>query len=183
MKIFDFIFAFITGIFVAWVANDFTFGKYFVFLFIFFPLFSVLCLFIAELIAKKYKFVIEMARFVLVGGFADIIDIKLFLIIFYFLPSASFVKAITFLVAVAIKYIGNRNWTFTKNENAVIKRELSNFLYVTAVGLFINVIGFYCATLLTPNTKIWIEINIIIAALLAAIWNFLGYKLIVFKNK
>jgi putative flippase GtrA len=141
-----------------------------------------LCLFIAELIAKKYKFVLEVAKFVLVGGFADIVDIKLFLIIFIFLPFASFVKALTFLVAVTIKYIGNKNWTFTKNENAVIRKELSSFLYITAIGLFINVGVFYCATLLAPKTQLWTEISIIIAVLATAIFNFLGYKLIVFKK-
>lgn len=182
MKIFDAFFAFVTGIFVAWIVNDFTMGKYFSLLFIFFPIFSIFCLFLAELVGKKYKFVLEMARFVLVGGFADIIDIKLFLVIFYFLPFASFVKAITFLVAVAIKYIGNKNWTFTKKENVIVRKEISSFLYVTAVGLFINVGVFYCATQLAPKTDIGIEISIIIAVLAAAVWNFLGYKLLVFKK-
>jgi hypothetical protein len=32
------------------------------------------------------------------------------------------------------------------------------------------------------QTKIWEELSIILAALVAAIWNFLGYKFIVFKK-
>lgn len=187
MKPKEIIFIIIVGISVALIANDFVGKKYFLALICFFPIFSLICYKLAELLSKKYTPTIEMARFVLVGGFADIIDIKLFQIVILLIPSNLTVKTISFLVAVVIKYIGNRNWVFTKEQKGKINKELSSFLLITYVGLIINVSTFYCATkLIGPqfgaSESIWIEISIILSALTAAIWNFLSYKLIVFKK-
>jgi len=62
--------------------------------------------------------------------------------------------------------------------------EMSKFLAVTAIGLIINVASFYFITQIKTGLpmKIWTEISIIIAALVASVWNFLCYKLLVFKK-
>ncbi|MCX6723204.1 MAG: GtrA family protein, partial [Candidatus Staskawiczbacteria bacterium] len=68
-----------------------------------------------------------------------------------------------------------------------IIKEIFMFIFVVVVGLLIYVAAFYCATqIIHPqfgiSTKIWTELSIIFAALVVAIWNFLGYKFLVFKK-
>ena len=65
--------------------------------------------------------------------------------------------------------------------------EIAKFFIVAVVGLLINVASFYCATeIIGPQFKIpvniWTELSIIFAALITALWNFCGYKFIVFKK-
>jgi putative flippase GtrA len=186
MKKIDLFFAIACGLLVAWIAVDFLAGKYGLFVFIFFPLFSVFCLWLAYFISKRFLFVLQAAKFILVGGFADIIDIKAFQLLFYLIPASLPIKAVSFLIAVVIKYIGNKQWVFNKTEKESIK-ELAQFLIVTLVGMGFNVSAFYCATeIIQPqfnmSAQIWTELSIIFAALVAAVWNFLGYKFLVFKK-
>ncbi|MCX6720008.1 MAG: GtrA family protein [Candidatus Staskawiczbacteria bacterium] len=172
----DLFFAGVVGVFVAWLATNFLGAKYSIFLYLFFPTFSVFCLWLAEIISRKYYFVLQAAKFILVGGFADIIDIIAYSLIFLLIPMSLVVKAFSFLVAVCIKYVGNKNWVFHKTEKEG-KKEATQFFAITLGGLIINLIVFYCATKVART-----EISIILAALAASVWNFLGYKFIVFKK-
>ena len=81
----------------------------------------------------------------------------------------------------------NKYWTFEKHEKSGIKKEVIYFLIITFVGLVIDVIIFwYIVSQLGPqfgmNVKIWTELAVIMAAFASAVWNFLGYKFIVFKK-
>lgn len=120
-------------------------------------------------------------KHIFTGGVADLVDIGVFNLLFWIFPAQLIIKAISFLVAAVIKYFGNKIWVFDKNDGHSIK-EAGQFLIVTLVGLLVNVASFYCATLFAPNTKIWTEISVIFAMGVTAIWNFLGYKLLVFKK-
>jgi len=135
---------------------------------------------------KKFKFVDEAGRFFLVGAFADVIDIKVYQLLFFVLPFSTFIKAISFLVATLIKYWWNKGWAFFKEgaESKHTPKEILLFFGVTLIGLLLNVASFYffdkIETGLEP--KLWTEVSIILAALVAAVWNFLGYKFLVFKD-
>ena len=96
-------------------------------------------------------------------------------------------KAISFLVATFVKYWGNKRWAFEKYGEGSIKKEVFQFFIVTLVGLAIDIASFYYFTkILGPQfqtpAKVWTELSIILAALAAASWNFLGYKFVVFKK-
>ncbi len=186
MKRNDIIFAIICGLSVAWIAIDF-FGKYgFIFLIIL-PILSIIGLWLADLIGKKYLFVHQAGKFVLVGSFADVIDIKVFQFLIIFAPFSLTIKAISFFVATLIKYWTNKHWAFEKPEKDGIKKEIVQFFGVALVGLALNVCSFYCAIEIIGSqfgisVNIWTELSIIFAALVAAVWNFCGYKFIVFKK-
>ena len=194
-KLQDSIFAGITGFAVAFIFADFLQAtKFSVFawhLFWIFPVLSVVCLEIAKQIGKKITFIDEAAKFFLVGAFSAVIDIKVFqfsawIFGLFILVSPLISKSISFLVATIVKYGGNKIWVFEKNGKDGIKREVVQFLVITLIGMAIDVLAFYCATHFWQPTaisaKIWTEASIIIAALVAAIWNFLGYKFWVFKK-
>jgi len=194
MKLNDFIFSGLTGFCVAFIFADFLLASEFYYLafhlFWLFPLLSIICLWICEIIGKKFKFIHQAAKFFLVGAFSAVVDIKVYQIsaalLAFLLANSIISKSISFLVATAVKYGGNKTWVFEKNGKDGIKKEIVQFAVITLVGMIIDVSVFYCATqYLQPQAMsdhIWTEISIIIAALAAAVWNFLGYKFIVFKK-
>jgi len=186
MKKQDIIFAIICGLSASWIATDF-FGEYGWIFIIILPILSIVGLWVVELIGKKFLFVHQAGKFALAGTFADVIDIKVFQLLFIFIPFSLTIKAFSFLTANFIKYWVNKHWAFEKPGKDGIKKEIVQFFIVAIAGLLINVVSFYCATeLIHPqfgiSVRIWTELSIILAALVAAVWNFLGYKFIVFKK-
>jgi len=197
-KIQDSIFAGVTGFAVAFIFADFLqatkFSGFAWHLFWLFPVLSIVCLEIANQIGKKITFIDEAAKFFLVGAFSAVIDIKVFQFSAWTLGLIIFVsplvsKSISFLVATVVKYGGNKIWVFEKNGKDGIKREVIQFSIITLIGMAIDVSVFYCLSRQSPwasadatHLQIWTEVSIIIAALVAALWNFLGYKFWVFKK-
>lgn len=199
MKVIDIIFALFCGRIVAWVAHDFLkgygveIGYYKYLLYYTLPIVSVVCLWLSYLIGKKILFVFQVAKHVLVGTFATIVDLKVFeLLIWLFSMSFATVnpmisKGISFLISTSLKYWGNKHWTFEKPEKDGIGQEIFKFIVVMIIGLGIDVgTFFYFTKILGPQfgtpEDIWVKTSVIFAALIAAIWNFTGDKFIVFKK-
>lgn len=190
----DFVIAAITGFLVAFIFSDFLettkFSHLNWHLFWLFSLLSVAGLWFCEVIGEKFSFIHEAGKYFLIGAFAAVIDIKVYQIsvwILAFLAGSSIIsKSISFLVATIVKFGGNKIWVFQKHGTDGIKREIMQFFAITMGGMLIDVFIFYCATKFWQpagiETKIWTEVSIIIAALFAAIWNFLGYKFWVFAK-
>lgn len=199
MKIIDAVFALVSGYAIGWVARDFIkdYGidigfLYSLLLHYILPVFSVFCLWIAFLAGKRFLFVFQAAKHLLIGAFATVVDLKLFEALVWTLsllfPKAYiFPKTISFLAATLIKYWGNKHWAFEKHEKLEAKKEILLFFLVTIVGLILDVGLFYYFTkVLGPQfaipTEIWLKLSVLMAAIVAAIWNFLSYKFLVFKK-
>jgi putative flippase GtrA len=183
MKKIDIIFAIICGFAVAWIAGDFL-PKYNVIIYTVLPLLSILGLWTVEMIGKKFLFLHQTGKFALVGAFADVVDIKVFQLLIIFGPFSLTFKAVSFLAATAIKYWANKHWAFENHQTDGRKKEVALFLLVTLVGLAMNVIVFYYLKKIQVGIaeNLWVELCIIFAALATAVWNFLGYKFLVFKK-
>ena len=179
MKKIDIIFAIICGLAVALIVIDFlnTHGWLF---FIILPLLSVVGLLLCDIIGKKFLFVSQAGKFALVGAFADVVDIKAFQLLFWLAPFSLFFKGISFLMATGIKYWANKHWAFEKHEGG----QVAQFFIVTLVGLAIDILAFYFLSKISTGitSKLWVELSIILSALITAVWNFLGYKFLVFKK-
>lgn len=192
MKVIDIIFALICGRIVAWLTYDFLKGygieisSYKWLLYYALPIISLACLWLAYLIGKKLLFVFQAAKYFLVGIFVTIIDLKLFEFLVWIFPTITS-KAISFLISTYIKYWGNKHWVFEKSKKEGIGQEFFQFVIVTVIGLGIDVGSFFYFTKImgpqfgTP-ADVWIKLSVIFAALVAVIWNFLGYKFFVFKK-
>jgi len=129
-------------------------------------------------------------RHIITGGFADLVDIGIFNLLFWFFPFQTLAKVASFLVAATIKYFGNKYWAFRAlrslgevGEKSNI-REVARFLTITLIGLLINVASFSLFVKINPglSLQLWREISVIFAILVTAIWNFCGYKFLVFKK-
>lgn len=177
-NIFSFIFSAICGLLVAEILREF--GYYFYgFLFIFLPILSVVCLFMAEYFGKKFLFVFQISKHILVGVFATIIDLKVFELLFWALSFDILVKTFSFIISVCIKYIGNKFWTFKKTEEGITKFEFFKFFITNLVGLVIDVL---CFIILTRFFSFEARVSVLISAIIAGIWNFCMDKFFVFKK-
>jgi len=99
-------------------------------------------------------------------------------------------NAIAFAVAVINSYFWNKYWTFKAkeaDEPGEVAKEFSQFIMVTLIGLAINSgIVFGVTTFIPPffglSPELWANLAKVAATGLSLIWNFIGYKFIVFKK-
>lgn len=195
MKVIDIIFSLICGRVIGFLMGDFLkewgiqlVWWYFFIVWILLPLISFLCLWIAYMIGRKFPFIFQGAKFLLVGAFATVLDLKLFeLLLWFFIPISLISKGISFIIATLLKFWGNKYWTFQKHEKEDVNKEMIQFSLVTLIGLIIDLGFFYYFTrILGPQFQIssalWVKLSVIFSALAAALCNFLGYKFLVFKK-
>jgi len=173
-----------------------------------FPLLCLLGLYVAARIAAKIAVIYQIAQFVLIGGFNTLLDwgiLAALIFIFrqYFLVEPqdklaviltlglvyySFYKAISFVVAAVSSFFWNRFWTFKRETTESMSQEFFQFLIVTFVGFLINVgIASSVFKFVHPfgglNYDQWAIAAAVVATIFSMVWNFLGYKFIVFNEK
>jgi putative flippase GtrA len=199
MKFTDIIFALVLGRVIGFLVGDFLrewgihIGFYWVMLiWLGLPLVSLFCLWIASIIGRKFLFLYQVAKFLLVGAAATVVDLKLFesfvALAFLIIPGGFIIsKATSFLISTALKYWGNRHWVFNQADKEDRHKEAFIFLITTMVGLVIDVVVFYylVKVLGAPSvvsSEIWLKISVIMAAFASSVWNFSGYKFFVFKK-
>ncbi len=197
MKIVDVIFALVCGRLIGFVVGDFLksfgipIGLYEnIALWIVLPLFALFCLWLAAIMGRKWPFIYQVAKFLLIGGAATVIDLKIFELLvwgiaFFVVVGPWLGKAISFLIAMAIKYWGNKYWTFQKPEKEGMHIEIAKLVIMDVLSLAINLIAFYIFTALVGprlglSPVLWVKLSVILAALASAVSNFLGYKFFVF---
>lgn len=183
-------------------------GFIFIGLPIVFPIACLVFLYAAFLIGRKIETIRQAAKFVLVGGLNTLVDWGvLSLLIFVFrdafkidsydviltifsvtLVYYSLFKGISFIIATTNSYIWNKFWTFKRKTTEKMGREFLQFLVVSIIGFLINVgIASAVFKFISPvagfNTDQWAIISAAVATAVSMIWNFLGYKFIVFEKK
>lgn len=157
---------------------------------IFFPLLSSAGLFLAYVLAKKISIIYQAAKFILVGALNTFIDLGVLnaLILFTGIVSGAgfgFFKGASFLVAVINSYLWNKYWTF-KSKDSQATKEFSQFMFVSIIGLFINVgIATLVVNVIGPQGGVapvtWANVGALVSVVISLVWNFLGYKFWVFK--
>ncbi len=93
-----------------------------------------------------------------------------------------------FSVAVFNSYLWNRLWTFRQPEGEGLFDDVPKFLLVTGIGLAINSgVVVLLTTYVTPffgiTSVAWLNVAKVIASATSLLWNFLGYKFVVFKDE
>ncbi len=158
---------------------------------IFFPIFCLIWIKLISLISQKKESLFQFGKFVLVGGFNFLVDIGILNLLIFFSGIAvgywySVFKGISFLVANINSYLFNKNWAFSSKEKDTGKQFLTFFL-VSVVGLIVNnIVASGIVNLVGPqfglNAGQWGNIGAIVASMVAMGWNFIGYKMFVFKK-
>ncbi|OGZ45801.1 MAG: hypothetical protein A3C84_03370 [Candidatus Ryanbacteria bacterium RIFCSPHIGHO2_02_FULL_48_12] len=159
------------------------------------PVLWILGVLLGRILSAKIPFMIQFARYVAAGFLSFAIDFAIYnmLLSYFGVTSGSKLilsKGIGFMTGNLNAYTWNHFWVFgdKRDPNESILKEYGRFLSVSVVGLVINVgvtalftdvIGVRGG--FTPEA--WANIAGVIAVAAVILWNFAGYKLIVFKKK
>lgn len=163
-------------------------------LLIVFPILALFCLWLAYLIGKKYLFVYQLAKFLLIGAVFAIFDlIILNLLLEYFgIKKQETIKYMifvgtSFVIATSAKYVADKYWAFEKKESKEMGKEFFKFFLITVVSGGIQImVASFAFSLITPlfglTEIVGANVGKILGIAVASAWNFLGYKFIVFKK-
>ena len=156
------------------------------------PIVAAICLYITSLIGKKVPVVFQAGKFVTVGISNTLIDwgVLNLQILLTGITAGLFYpvfKGVSFLIAIINSFLWNKFWTFKKGKTEKAGKEFLQFLIVSGVGLGINVgIASLAVNVIGPQAgispKVWATVGALIATMFSMVWNFLGYKFIVFKK-
>ena len=145
-------------------------------------------------------FMRQFARFSVAGFLAAAIDFGILNLLMFMtglaigLPFTLF-KTVSFIVAATNGYFVNKFWAFEKADNLNFSvmlvqktsiKEYTKFLLVSTIGIIVNVgiaslivNGFEPQFGLEP--KDWANLGAVAGSATGLIWNFIGFKLIVFR--
>lgn len=156
------------------------------------PIAAAICLYITSLLGKKVPVIFQAGKFVTVGISNTLIDwgVLNLQILLTGITAGLFYpifKGVSFLIAIINSFLWNKFWTFKKGETEKAGTEFLQFLIVSGIGLGINVgIASLAVNVIGPQAgispKVWATVGALIATMFSMIWNFLGYKFIVFKK-
>lgn len=134
----------------------------------------------------------QFLRYVVVGVINTLINFAVLNILSYFtgIKSGSqvvYLAAVAFFVATINSYILNKYWAFHDMSHFHEGRKMTLFLLVSLVGLSINssivyVVSTFVDPMFGASPTMWLNVAAIVATSVSLVWNFIGYKWIVFRS-
>lgn len=157
-----------------------------------FALLAVIGIYVGYLLSKIKHFFFQFAKFGSIGVANFSIDFGVLNILMFLTQintgiGIDIFKGLAFFAAVTNSYFWNKHWSFSEKSSATPKKEFTLFFLVSVIGailsigivhILVNTIGY--PPTFSPNA--WANIANVVATLVVLIWNFLGYKFIVFKK-
>jgi len=162
----------------------------------FIVLFVCLCLIIwvygFYFFASKRATALQFGKFSAVGQSNAAIDIGVLnlLILFTNIDSGihfSVFKGTSFVFAIVNSFLWNKFWSFESKEKDGMGKQFIKFMGVALVGLLINVsVASFVVNYVGPqwglSTRIWANVGVLSSVVFNIIWDFYGYKVLVFKK-
>lgn len=166
------------------------FNKFIIFVFI--PVLATLAVYFAFKVAKDRRVVRQFSKYALVGCSNLTIDFGILNVLIYLSNRDqgiyySVFKAVSFVCAIFNSYLWNKFWTFENLDISQAKKQFIKFIIVASVGLLINVV---VATIVVNDlrvesipSRIWANVGAFSSLVAVVLWDFLGYKYLVFREK
>ncbi len=183
------------------------FAKFWIVVVPFFLLATPLGLRIAFMIGKKISIVYQIAKFGIIGVSNVLVDLGVLSLVavlfstqfsitastamFGAVTFYSLFKSISFIVANISSYFWNKYWTFNQRGKKQTNSEFLQFFAVSIVGFLINVIAASTVFNLIVAARTGLSpvqlaqfgtIGAAAGSIIGLAWNFVGYKLWVFKK-
>ncbi len=156
------------------------------------PISSLLGVWILEAVFKRTRTIIQFGRSFLVGILNSAIDMGVFDCLIWFFSITSgwmpvLFKTISFSCGAVNSYFWNKFWTFEKKDTENKIKEAVQFFLITLGGLLIHTMIIYIMLNIIGvrfgmSERMWASAANIVAIFTGFVWNFLGYKFIVFKK-
>lgn len=157
------------------------------------PVVSVAGIYVAGWLADRWAFLLPFAKFGMVGFLNTGIDFAVFNY-FIFVTGIevgwpiSFFKAAGFALAIVSGYFWNKYWSFQAGDSGGGGAEFTKYAVISVVGILLNVGSTSLIINLIPppgglTQLIWDNIAAVAATIANLVWNFIGYKVIVFKTR
>ena len=137
------------------------------------------------------KTINQFSKFIVIGFMNTAIDFAILNFLMWWTgiysgASIILLNMVSFSIAVFNSYFWNKYWTF-RDLDKVEAKEFSQFILVTLIGLAINSsIVYGVTTLISPmfgiSSELWANLAKVVATGFSLIWNFIGYKFIVFNR-
>lgn len=148
-----------------------------------------------EAVLAKYPFIKQFSKFIVVGVMNTLVDLSILNLLMFVSGQTQGVfytvfKTLSFITAVIFSYYINKRWTFRDNSEENASKKFSQFIGISIVGAIINVsVATLVVTLARPalglgfiSGQLWGNIGALCGTSIGLIWNFIGYKFIVFKK-
>lgn len=157
-----------------------------------FPIIFFVGILVGKFLEKFITIIFQIVKFGEVGVLNTFVDAG----ILNFLMGASGITAgvwlaplntVSFLFAMINSYFWNKFWTF-KSEGQATGKNFLQFLVVSGIGWSINtgilvLVTSFVSPLFGLSTGAWANIAKFGAIFISMIWNFIGYKFIVFRKQ
>lgn len=156
------------------------------------PILFVLAVLISKFLGRFIPILWQLVKFGLIGVLNTLLDFAVLNLLSYLTKVYSgkeliLLNIVAFVIANLNSYFWNKFWTFnSKTKN--VASEFGKFILVSVIGFAINsVILWFMTTIMSPmgnlSAPLWENVAKLLATVVYMIWNFFGYKLIVFKKK
>jgi putative flippase GtrA len=162
-------------------------------LFVIFLIFCLGGIFMARLASRFWPVIYKFGKFGETGGLNWLVDLgvlNLLILLTGFSTGIYFIifKGISFVTASTNSYFWNKWWVFRGAAKQDEVKEVGKFFVATTLGMMVNVLLASTIAFLGPHiiggidSKTWANIATVCGSLTAMIFNFLIYKIWVFRN-
>lgn len=156
------------------------------------PLLALFALFITYILGKRFPTIFQFGKYAVVG-FANagvdfgVLNFLMWLTRIYSGKWILLLNSISFVVAVTHSYIWNKYWSFRARGQTDVPKQFIAFIIVTVIGAVVSGgIVYGVTTFISPLFSFslvrWANMAKVLASVIAILWNFIGYKFIVFKK-
>ncbi|MBI2355655.1 MAG: GtrA family protein [Candidatus Doudnabacteria bacterium] len=140
----------------------------------------------------KYNLAGQFIRFAIVGAVNTLLDFAILNLLSWatgiyegngIIP----LNVISFTVAVVNSYFLNKAWAFKDRASEEQGKKFTLFLIVSVIGAIINtatvrIVSTNIDPMFGLSQELWLNAAKVIATGLSLVWNFIGYKVFVFKK-
>jgi putative flippase GtrA len=154
------------------------------------PLGAISILLIAQWLKKINNIFWQFAKYGLVGILNTLLDFGILNLLSYLTKIYQggwliFFNFFAFFIANINSYFWNKYWTFGKEDKGKTQ-EFTKFFVVSLIGYGLNSLALWAVTTSSPMFDLsvaqWENIGKLLGTILSLIWNFIGYKIFVFKK-
>lgn len=152
---------------------------------------AVIGIVVMGILGRKSPFFIQFGKFAVVGVLNTAIDFGVLNII-------SLITGVTgglvigginvpgVAIALTNAYFLNKFWVFRHRDNKGAFNDLPTFLLVSGLGVLGNsgivIFATSYLSIVSVSASLWLNIAKLCATIFSLVWNFLGYKFVVFKS-